>query len=283
MKKSRIFLLLFFMMICSSCVQRSKHNAVLAQRDTLLAQNERNEKTMVEFQTYIDEIANSLDSIAYHESILFLPDPETPNGKVSKKLIKTRLDAFQELVDRQQLRIQVLEDSLDISNTNLRSIKSLLIHMQGQIDDKNSQIEAIREELRANNATIRNLRHTITSLESDVSDLHQQNKEQEDILIAQNELINEAYFLMGTRKELISWGAMIGGKASADPDIDNFIKVDIRYFTELQIPGARPKILTSMPAGSYTLERNYDGTSTLTISDPADFWKASKILIIQVR
>ena len=129
------------MFAASSCVQQSKYNELLEQLDTLTIQKARNEQTMTELQTYIDEITMSLDSIAYQESILFLPDPETPNKSISKNIIRKRLDAFQELVDRQQLRISILEDSLNINNTNLRSIKSLLGHMQEQIEQKNIRIE----------------------------------------------------------------------------------------------------------------------------------------------
>ena len=267
----------------ASCVQKSKHHEVLAQRDTLMVQNSRNEAMMAELQTYIEEITMSLDSIAYHESILFLPDPETPNKATSKKVLQKRLEAFQELIDRQQAKIQTLEDSLNVNNANLRSIKSLLAHMQGQIEQKNVQIEQMKEELQVKEADIRRLKTTVATLESDVSDLQQQTKDQEEILVFQNDLINEAYFLMGSKKELTSWGAMSSGKASANPDLNNFIKVDIRYFTELEIPSAKPKILTTMPASSYYLEKNSDKTTTLRISDPAEFWKASKILIIQLR
>lgn len=284
MKKSNITLLLMAMALgLASCVQKSKHHEVLAQRDTLMVQNSRNEAMMAELQTYIEEITMSLDSIAYHESILFLPDPETPNKATSKKVLQKRLEAFQELIDRQQAKIQTLEDSLNVNNANLQSIKSLLSHMQGQIEQKNVQIEQMKEELQVKEADIRRLKTTVATLESDVSDLQQQTKDQEEILVFQNDLINEAYFLMGSKKELTSWGAMSSGKASANPDLNNFIKVDIRYFTELEVPSAKPKILTTMPASSYSLEKNSDKTTTLRISDPAEFWKASKILIIQLR
>lgn len=284
MKKSNITLLLMALALgLASCVQKSKHHEVLAQRDTLMVQNSRNEAMMAELQTYIEEITMSLDSIAYHESILFLPDPETPNKATSKKVLQKRLEAFQELIDRQQAKIQTLEDSLNVNNANLQSIKSLLSHMQGQIEQKNIQIEQMKEELQVKEADIRRLKTTVATLESDVSDLQQQTKDQEEILVFQNDLINEAYFLMGSKKELTSWGAMSSGKASANPDLNNFIKVDIRYFTELEVPSAKPKILTTMPASSYSLEKNSDKTTTLRISDPAEFWKASKILIIQLR
>lgn len=284
MKKSNITLLLMALALgLASCVQKSKHHEVLAQRDTLMVQNSRNEAMMAELQTYIEEITMSLDSIAYHESILFLPDPETPNKATSKKVLQKRLEAFQELIDRQQAKIQTLEDSLNVNNANLQSIKSLLSHMQGQIEQKNVQIEQMKEELQVKEADIRRLKTTVATLESDVSDLQQQTKDQEEILVFQNDLINEAYFLMGSKKELTSWGAMSSGKASANPDLNNFIKVDIRYFTELEVPSAKPKILTTMPASSYSLEKNSDKTTTLRISDPAEFWKASKILIIQLR
>lgn len=284
MKKSNITLLLMALVLgLASCVQKSKHHEVLAQRDTLMVQNSRNEAMMAELQTYIEEITMSLDSIAYHESILFLPDPETPNKATSKKVLQKRLEAFQELIDRQQAKIQTLEDSLNVNNANLQSIKSLLSHMQGQIEQKNAQIEQMKNELIAKDTDIRNLKRTVTTLEEDVNDLQQQTKDQEEILIYQNDLINEAYFLMGSKKELTSWGAMTGNKTSPDPDLNNFIKVDIRYFTELEIPSTKPKILTTMPTYSYSLVRNDNGTSTLMISDPAEFWKVSKTLVIQLR
>lgn len=267
----------------ASCIQMSKHQEVVNQRDTLMVQNSRNEAMMKELQSYVEEITISLDSIAYLESLLFLPDPETPNKAVSKIVIRKRLEAFQELVDRQQIKIRSLEDSLNINNANLRSIKSLLTHMQVQIEQKNVQIEQMKEELQVKEANIKRLKTTVATLKSDVSDLQQQTKDQEEILVFQNDLLNEAYFLMGSKKELTSWGAMSSGKASVNPDLNSFIKVDIRYFTELEIPSAKPKILTTMPASSYTLEKNPDKTTTLRIYDPAEFWKASKILIIQLR
>lgn len=279
----KVYVILFLIAIATSCVQKSKHQEVIAQRDTLMAQNTKNEAMMAELQTYIEEITMSLDSIAYHESMLFLPDPDRPNNALSKKTIQKRLEAFQELVDRQQIKIRSLEDSLNINNANLRSIKSLLTHMQGQIEQKNVQIEQMKKDLQTKERDIKNLKTTVATLESDVSNLQQQTKDQEEILVFQNDLINEAYFLMGNKRELASWGAINGGKASSNPDLSNFIKIDIRYFTELEIPSAKPKILTTMPASSYSLEVNMNKTTTLRISNPSEFWKASKILIIQLR
>lgn len=278
------------MFAASSCVQQSKYNELLEQLDTLTIQKARNEQMMTELQTYIDEITMSLDSIAYQESILFLPDPETPNKSISKNIIRKRLDAFQELVDRQQLRISILEDSLNINNTNLRSIKSLLGHMQEQIEQKNIRIEQLKKDILNKDTNIKKLKTTVASLESDintlnesVNDLQQQTKEQQDILIIQNDMMNEAFMLMGNKKELTSLGAITGGKASSNPDLNNFIRVDIRYFTELEIPSSKPKIITTMPASAYTITNNGNGTSILKILNPTEFWKTSKILIIQLR
>lgn len=278
------------MILSISCVQKSKHQEVLNQRDSLLSRNAQNEAMMAELQNYLDEITMSLDSIAYQESILFLPDPEMPEKEISKTLIKERLEAFQELVDRQQARVQLLEDSLDFTNTNFLSIKSLLGHMQGQIDIKNTQIEQMRVELQAKDADIKSLKGTVKSLSHNVNNLKEQTRSQkealafqEEVLTFQDEMLNEAYFLMGSKKELISWGAMQNGKVTSNPPLENFIKVDIRYFTELEIPSSRPKIITAMPENAYSLIKNGDGTSTLSISKPSEFWKASKILIIQLR
>ena len=137
---------------------------------------------------------------------------------------------------------------------------------------------------------IKKLKTTVASLESDVNtlnesvnDLQQQTKEQQDILIIQNDMMNEAFMLMGNKKELTSLGAITGGKASSNPDLNNFIRVDIRYFTELEIPSSKPKIITTMPASAYTITNNGNGTSILKILNPTEFWRISKILIIQLR
>ena len=103
------------------------------------------------------------------------------------------------------------------------------------------------------------------------------------VLIIQNDMMNEAFMLMGNKKELTSLGAITGGKASSNPDLNNFIRVDIRYFTELEIPSSKPKIITTMPASAYTITNNGNGTSILKILNPTEFWKISKILIIQLR
>ena len=72
MKNTVFILFLTALLVSVSCVRQSTHKAVIDQRDSLMAQNEQNEQMMAELQTYIDEIAMSLDSIAYHESLLFL-------------------------------------------------------------------------------------------------------------------------------------------------------------------------------------------------------------------
>ena len=60
-----------------------------------------------------------------------------------------------------------------------------------------------------------------------------------------------------------------------------FTKVDIREFTELEIPSKSPKLIFSAPKKSYKLQKGKEG-SLLTIIDPEEFWKNSRYLVIQL-
>ena len=52
--------------------------------------------------------------------------------------------------------------------------------------------------------------------------------------------------------------------------------------TEFVIQSKSPKLITEKPANSYTIVKNADGTTTLTVTDVALFWEGSPFLIIQL-
>ena len=64
-------------------------------------------------------------------------------------------------------------------------------------------------------------------------------------------------------------------------DASAFTRIDLRSTTTFRIPDKKPEILSTVPEGSYTLTRNDDGSSMLTVTDPAKFWSLSKYLVIK--
>lgn len=280
---SGIFLFVW-MLLLSSCIQvRRELSDLSVQRDTLQAITERQEAELSELQSYLEIMTRSLDSIAIVEGMLFLPDPERPNAPLSKKQLRVRLERFQELVDRQQAKIKELEDSLDLSNTALSNMKSLISYFRTNIEKKDAEIDNMKKTLLVKEASIKKLESEVSTLQENVTDLQNVNEQQQVIMDVQDEILNEGYYIVKTRKELLAMGIRSANISNADLDLSLFTKVDIRKLSGMNINSPRVKIITPMPSESYTLTKNIDGSTLLSILSPADFWQFSNILIIQTR
>lgn len=247
-------------------------------------------KENVYLNSFIDQVAWSMDSLLMGEDMLLKTPPEgTP--LTPKQQITANLKTFEAIVDRQRKRIAELEKSLENSKSaHAKSMRKIVNSMKVQLAEKDKEIAELKEELNNKNFSIERLQAIVSSLSKDVAGLTETNKSQKEALSSQSAKMNEAYVLIGSKKDLKSAGVLSGSglfsKAklnSADFDASQFQKVDIRKYKSVKINGDKPKVLTPSPAGSYTLTDNGDGTSTLTITDPTAFWGVSHYLVIQVK
>lgn len=285
---TKLFICLALVAAISSCGHKQRIASLEAQRDTLMADKAKQTAEMRDLQSYLDTIASTLDSIARLEGMLFMPDPENPGRTLTRKDIDKRLKAFHELIGRQREKIQRLEESLDASNANVKQLKSVIAYLNTQIEEKDAEIEKMRAELKTSNAKVTKLNEKVSMLESDVAALNESYDELQQEARQQQEnfdaALSQVHYLVADKKLLTSMGLLKNGKIKTENlDLDLFTAVDARTFTSLTILGDRPKVLTSMPASAYELQQNADGTSVLVINDTDAFWKASKVLIVQVR
>ena len=108
-------------------------------------------------------------------------------------------------------------------------------------------------------------------------------------LSKQDDVINECYVRIGTKKQLLAAGLLKGGFLQKkkvnyeDVDKSKFSAVDIRKCREISLKSSNPKILTPQPSNrSYHFEESGDGHCVLVITNPALFWSVSNYLIIQL-
>ena len=218
------------------------------QADDALEQQE-----VEQMSELINAVAVSLDSIQVQEQMVTRMDESTPKDE-----ILSRLQAFKDLLDRKKKEIDLLTAE-SLSNK--------------------STIANLKEAVRTRDAKISELRNEVDALNITQSMLQAEN-------VAKENQLNEAFYIVAPKKELKNLGLLSGGllskKRANYSNIDNsvFKKVDVRVFNTLVINSKSPKLLTEKPASSYTLTKNDDGTSTLTITNSKDFWGASPYLII---
>ena len=284
-KKLLIFSVLFF----AACTGNQQEKAQLEERiDSLQKENSRKDKDINDMTTYLSLLADGLDSIAKQENILFYTNKGREGTIVDKDQLRKNLDMFEETLNQQRQRIAQLADSLKARGENLSNLSRLVTHLNQQLDEKNNQIQKLRSELQKKNVNISQLQKKVTALTEDNTQLNQRVETQVQALNAQTEMMNEGFVKIGTKKALSDLGIISGGflkKKKINLNAiqqDQFMRVDIRYFKEIPLNSGNPKVLTQMPASSYTITKTSKNQSVLSIIDPTAFWSISNYLIIQL-
>lgn len=301
-KKS--FLFSIFLLVSTiaffSCRNNVDISKILAERDSILEANKSQKQELEDLNNILTVISIGLDSIATQEKIL-----KTNIGNdgmmLSKEHIFDNIDRLANLISRQRIRIQQLGDSIAQLKTStnkdgIKNLQNIINVLNLQLEQKNQQINQLRTDVNNKNKDISQLKSTITGMQTKVNNLTTQVEvaekkieKQNEAIIIQDDIINECYIKIGTKKELINLGLLSGGFLKKkkvnynELNAAKFNRVDIRQVTNIPLNSKKPKILTSLPnSNSYHFEDNGNGTKTLVITDPATFWSVSNFLIIQL-
>lgn len=273
----------------SSCKNGTRGEVEKLQQkvDSLQKVEETRKADYEEMTGFIAEISDGLDSIARHEDMLFTNKGREGTG-IDKNQLKLNLEMFEEMLIKQKQRLQELSDSLNSKGSKISKLNNLVEYLSQQLEQKNKTIRELKADLGKKNVSIAQLRGKVSSLSESNAQLTEQAEQQLQALKAQDEIINECYVKIGTKKELKSGGYLTGGflkKKKVDYenlDKSKFSSVDIRTFREVTVNSNSPKILTQMPESSYRWTKAGNGTSVLQITDPTTFWSVSNFLIIQL-
>lgn len=239
-----------------------------------------------EMSLFLDAVNASMDSIVNMDGTILRTVNESTLSR--KNQIKQNLETYKLILQRQRERLATLEEKLKTSNAKSEKMLRTIASLKKQLDEKDQAIVELTEELGKRNFDIQTLKKNVTQLNTQVAELEQEKKEQEEALVAQSDMMNEAYVLIASKKDLKAAGIVTGGslfkKSKLDMSTVNasaFKKIDIRKTKSFDIPAKKSVVLTQMPSGSYSVVENSDGTSTLTINDPARFWSVSNFLVVK--
>jgi predicted nuclease with TOPRIM domain len=227
----------------------------------------------------LDEVSLMIDSINIQEGTLFL----TENKEVTnnRERIRNNIQSFEELLLRQKDRVKKLEQKLEKDGTKIEGLQKMINLLKQQINQKDEELQSLRSQLEDSKKSIGELRKSVESLST-------QNELQEKTISSQDKMINEGFYLVGSKKVLKNMGLVSGGNLLKKSKVnlgnisqDAFTSVDIRNFNQLQIDGKKIKLLSPAPANSYSLSPNGTGY-LLKITDATAFWSVSNYLVIQV-
>ena len=288
---SSAFVVGLFCLSCNSKKQQEMIASLTHSLDSLQQITQQQDSTQAILDSYVETIALTLDSIKINEQILTIQVDEQGH-RLKKSEIERNLETLADVIKRQRERIEELEATLMNHGVDSSShYRMIIAHLYAELDEKNNKIAEMERSIQGQTRTIAHLNSRVSALETDMDALSTHAKEQAEtiaiqteILNAQNEQLNIGYLYVGSRRELQNVGILSSWNKinASEMDMSKFTQIDIREFSEIVCNSRRPKVLSSHPANSYSIEKTEDGNAKLTVKDPGEFWKISNYLIIQL-
>ena len=268
----------------SAC--NSKSGSAFMDSDSLMVINQQQAAELEGMNAILDEISLMMDSMAVQEGMLFLDGKsEVTNNRMQ---IKNNVKAFAQLVARQKDKMKEIEERLGKSNASMEKLQKFVSLLKAQIDDKEDEIVMREKQLDDQTLDIDHLRNSLWRADNRIERQRDQIYEQQDIMDAQDKIINECYYLVGTKSQLKDWGILKGGNIfkKSKADMGNvpqemFHPVDIRDFKTLELKGKNVKLVSPAPNGSYEIIDKGNGNYVFNILDATKFWSVSNYLVVR--
>ena len=280
--KKLLFLALVAVSMTACKQNKGQSDALIQQRDSLnqiIAQKDNEINDMVGTLNDIEEGFREITEAQGRVTVAQRGEGTSQAARIKENMqfIQTTLQQNRELINklRQQLRT---------SSINGEQLKRTLDNLTAQLQEKDNQLRELKEQLEAKDIHIAELDQTIAVLNEDVNSLKEENTSKAETISTQDKQLDTAWYVYGTKKELKEQNILKGGKVLQDNfNKDYFTKIDIRVDKEVKLYSRSAEMLTSHPAGSYTLQRDANKQYVLRIVDPEKFWSTSKYLVILVK
>jgi chromosome segregation ATPase len=287
-----VLFILIIPLFLVACGGGSDVEQLKAERDSLEQLADAKDATINDFIQSFNQIEANLETIKQKENIISIQargDIELDES--AKDKINDDILAIYELMNKNKATINRLERQLKQANINASEFKKMIKRMEDELKAKDEQIENLKNDLAKLNFDIETLNKEIAELNTDMDNLVADVEQKEDVIQNQDQKLNTAYYVAGTKKELkehkiiTSEGGFIGigrmQKLMENFNKDYFKTVDIRELNSVPLFTKKAELITSHPASSYFFAGK-DKIDSLVIKNSAEFWSVSKYLVIMI-
>ena len=266
---------------CNQDAAKKAEQAAQQQRDSLEQIISQKDNEINDMMTTLSDIEEGFREITEAQSRVTLA--KQGEGTNTMQRIKENFQFIQTQMQQNKELINKLKQQVRESSVKGGQLKKIIDNLTQQLETKDQQLQALREELDRKDIHIAELDEKVANLEED-------NTKKDETISAQDKAINSAWFVFGTKDELKSQNILtkdgLFSKTkvlSKDFNKDYFTKIDIRIDKEIKLYSKSAQVMTSHPAGSYTLQPDANKQYVLRITNPEAFWSTSKYLVVLVK
>lgn len=276
-------LVVMLALMCSCDFETQAYKNLRMQKDSIQALQQ---SQLLELENYLDlinEVDSGFEAIRESQNILTFAsyDNENPSENMRQK-VADNLYMINNLLAENQSKIAELEEKLQSSDLKSTKLQRMVNKLTADLKKKNAEVVELRELLVSKNYQIDSLMVIFRMAQDRETALIAKTTEQDSIMSVQDAQLHRAYFFVGNRKALRANDINVKDR-DAGYRTELFTPVDVRVFDRLETGAKSAKILTKHPESSYEMQRQSDNTYVLIIKNAADFWSASRYLIVQTR
>ena len=283
--------------LITSSEKNEKEKLSLLEKNQKLAQAiDQKEADINDILYMFTDVEDQIRQIVEKENLVYGHNLEGTNPTRQERMVQ-ELEMIDELVIRSKATISSLEEKVKAANFKTNVFKNQVSKLNAVIKEREGTIASLKETILAKDESIEFMTVQVDSLIESAS-MQAINLQAKDIqiqtLTSENDALNKAYLAIGSFKELKDRGLVQrqGGflwfgrtiDVIEDADHREFLEVDIRNVSHLPVKAANLDLLSEHPIDSYAIvPGDTEEMKVLEITDPDEFWKVSKYLVISKR
>jgi chromosome segregation ATPase len=260
--------------------------ALNKEKQTMLSEATYKDSTINSFLAGLNQIETNIKAINAKQSEVTDLSSQPEMSKNQFERINDDIQSINSLMEANKSKLDELTKKLKGSNYKIKELEKAIASLQQQLEEKNTELAALNQKLAEMNVTVENLNTNVKTLTA-------QTEDQAKTIADKTTKLNTAYYTVGTYKELETkkvlnkTGGFLGiGKNKQmmkDFKPDAFNTIDVTQTKTIELNSKTASVVTNHPSSSYKIEKkDKNHVSQLVITDPDQFWKASKYLVVMI-
>lgn len=252
------------------------------EKTRLEMESAHKDSVLVAFDESFATISRNLAMIRESEETIRLESKNIELSTDQRAAIEAEIQDINALLQANKEQIAQLNKTVSNYKGEVGRYKNIIDGLERQIVEKDKQIEDLKQNLIAANFTI----DILNRMNEELAEEIRKTQTNLDQLTTQS---NEVYYVIGTFKELKELdiaeraGLIAGKKMRQDFNRDDFIAIDKREVTEINLSSKKAELLSAHPSEAYKFEGETDEDHKLVITNPELFWSTTSYLIVQIK
>ena len=258
---------------CENDPTQSEQYRQLAEDQNMeAARSAQKDSTINEMFGTFNRISENLRAIREKQGKISSGKVDVELGGTMEERIMKDLESIDALLEENRSLIAKLRKDAKASASTIAELERTVTELQRSLEEKDEEIDVLKEQLASTNSSL--------------ATLIEMYRDKEQLAALQRAEMNQAFYAVGTAKELRENGVLtkeggvigVGGVNKLntnDMNTSYFKEIDVTVTKEIPVGAKKADLVSSHPEGSYTLTGE-----KLVIDDVEKFWSVGRYLVI---